>query len=126
MSGIDWIIVAIYLALIVAVGVWASKKSSGSMDSFFVAGRSLPWWIAGTSMLATSFSSDTPLHTTRMIRENGLGGAWFYWGGIFGGVGIAFLFARLWRRTGVVTDAELFELRYGGNEIGRASCRERV
>src|SRR5438046_672787 len=116
MVAADWIIVLVYLCVIVAVGLAASKRSSRSMEGFFVAGRSLPWWLAGTSMLGTSFSSDTPLHTTRMIREHGLGGAWFYWGGIFGGVGVAFLFARMWRRTGVVTDAELIELRYGGRD----------
>jgi solute:Na+ symporter, SSS family len=121
MTTLDWLIIVAYLGLIVFVGVWASKRASASMDGFFVAGRGLPWWIAGTSMLATSFSSDTPLHTTRMIRENGLGGAWFYWGSIFGGALIAFFFARLWRRTEVMTDAQLFELRYSGN--GAATLR---
>jgi Na+/proline symporter len=113
-SLIDWVIVAAFLGVLVVLGVVAQKRASGSLDNFFVAGRALPWWMAGTSMLATSFASDTPLHTTRMIREHGLQGAWFYWGGILGGVGVAFFFARLWRRAGVVTDAELLELRYGG------------
>jgi Na+/proline symporter len=94
--------------------MWFARRASKSMDEFFVAGRTIPWWLAGTSMLATSFASDTPLHTTRVIREQGLGGAWFYWVGIFSGVVIAFFFSRLWRRTGVTTDNEFIELRYGG------------
>jgi Na+/proline symporter len=113
-SAIDWVIVAVFLGVLVVLGMVTKKRAEGSMESFFVAGRALPWWMAGTSMLATSFASDTPLHTTRMIREHGLQGAWFYWGGILGGVGVAFFFARLWRRAGVVTDAELLELRYSG------------
>lgn len=114
MTTIDWIIVAVSLVGLFALGLWVSKRGSGSMADFFVAGRSLPWWLAGTSMLATSFASDTPLHVTRMIREHGLSGAWFYWSGILYGVAVAFFFARLWRRTGVVTDPEMIELRYSG------------
>lgn len=114
MTGIDWIIVVMSLVALFALGLWVSKRGATSMTDFFVAGRSLPWWLAGTSMLATSFASDTPLHVTRMIREHGLSGAWFYWGGIFYGVAVAFFFARFWRRTGVVTDPEMIELRYSG------------
>lgn len=114
MTAVDWFIVGVALLALLAMGILVRKKAEGSVESFFVAGRTLPWWLAGTSMLATSFASDTPLHTTRMIREHGLQGAWFYWGGILGGVGVAFFFARLWRRAGVVTDAELLELRYAG------------
>ncbi len=114
MSPIDWVIVAVVLLGLLVLGVVTKSRAESSVENFFVAGRSLPWWLAGTSMLATSFSSDTPLHTTRMIREHGLQGAWFYWGGIIGGVAVAFFFAKLWRRAGVVTDAELLELRYGG------------
>ncbi len=114
MTLLDWVIVGGFLGVLVLLGMVAKRRAEGTLESFFVAGRALPWWMAGTSMLATSFASDTPLHTTRMIREHGLQGAWFYWGGILGGVGVAFFFARLWRRAGVVTDAELLELRYGG------------
>ncbi|MBN2357935.1 MAG: Na+:solute symporter [Deltaproteobacteria bacterium] len=114
MVGIDWLVLLIYFAAILALGLWKARRASKSMANFFVAGRSLPWWIAGTSMLATSFASDTPLHVTKQIRELGLGGAWFYWEGIVGGVAIAFVFSRMWQRTGVVTDAELIELRYHG------------
>ncbi|MEQ9502724.1 MAG: sodium:solute symporter family protein [Deltaproteobacteria bacterium] len=114
MTALDWIIVAVSLLALFGLGLWVSRRGTGSMADFFVAGRSLPWWLAGTSMLATSFASDTPLHVTRMIREHGLSGAWFYWSGILYGVAVAFFFARLWRRTGVVTDPEMIELRYSG------------
>jgi len=114
MATLDWIVVLVFLGLVVAVGVVISRRGSGTMEDFFVSGRNLPWWLAGTSILATSFSSDTPLHTTRVIREAGLGGAWFYWSGILSGLLVAFFFARLWRRAGIVTDAELVELRYTG------------
>src|SRR5512136_1495291 len=105
MTRIDWTIVGFYLAGLLVVGVWAVRRASRSTEDFFVAGRALPWWLAGTSMLATSFSADTPLQTTRMVREFGMGGNWFYWGTILSGVAVAFFFSRLWRRTGVVTDA---------------------
>lgn len=114
MATLDWIVVLVFLVGVVAVGVMISRRGSGTMEDFFVSGRNLPWWLAGTSILATSFSSDTPLHTTRVIREAGLGGAWFYWSGILSGLLVAFFFARLWRRAGIVTDAELVELRYTG------------
>ena len=114
MAVLDWIIVAAFLALVLGIGFWFSRRASGSVEDFFVGGRSIPWWLAGTAILTGSFASDTPLHTTRMIREQGLGGAWFYWGGILGGVVVALVFSRLWRRTRLVTDNELVELRYTG------------
>jgi Na+/proline symporter len=114
MALVDWFVVIAFMAGVVGVGLWFTRRASRSMTDYFVAGRTIPWWLAGTSMLATSFASDTPLHTTRVIREQGLSGAWFYWIGIFQGVVIAFLFSRLWRRTGVVTDNEFIELRYTG------------
>lgn len=112
MAALDWIIVAAFLSLVVGLGFWYSRRASQSVEHFFVGGRGIPWWLAGTAILTGSFASDTPLHTTRMIREQGLGGAWFYWGGIIGGVAVALVFSRLWRRTRVVTDNELIELRY--------------
>jgi Na+/proline symporter len=114
MESLDWIMVALFLAGVVVVGLLYTRRASGSMEDYFVSGRNLPWWLAGTSILAASFSSDTPLHVTRVVRENGLGGAWFYWNGIFSGLVVAFFFAKLWRRAAIVTDAELIELRYSG------------
>jgi Na+/proline symporter len=114
MVTIDWIVVGTFLLVILGAGFVFSKQASGSLTSFFLSGRNLPWWLAGTSILATSFASDTPLHVTRVIREEGLGGVWFYWSGILTHLVVTFYFARLWRRSGVITDAELIELRYAG------------
>ncbi len=114
MAVIDWIVVAAFIAGVTGIGLWFTRRASKSMDEYFVAGRTIPWWLAGTSMLATSFASDTPLHTTRQIREGGLASAWFYWNLIIAGLIVAFVFSKLWRRAGVTTDNELTELRYAG------------
>ncbi len=121
MALIDWIIVVLFLVSMLAIGALLSGKGSGTMADFFVSGRKLPWWLAGTSILATSFSCDTPLHVTKVIRESGLSGAWFYWTSLLFAPMIPFLFARLWRRAGVVTDCEFVELRYSGK--GAAALR---
>lgn len=121
MALIDWIIVGLFLAAMLGVGLLMSGKASGSMADFFVSGRKLPWWLAGTSILATSFACDTPLHVTKVIRESGLSGAWFYWTSLLFAPMIPFLFAKLWRRAGVVTDCEFVELRYSGK--GAAALR---
>ena len=114
MAALDWIVVVLFLLGVLGAGMWFSRRASGSMESFFLSGRNLPWWLAGTSILATSFASDTPLHVTRVIREQGLSGTWFYWSGILTHLIVTFYFARLWRRTSLVTDAEFTELRYSG------------
>src|SRR5205809_4647230 len=114
MTWIDWAVVVAFMVGVSVIGVWFTKRASKNIEQFFVAGRNIPWWLAGTSMLASSFASDTPLHTTRVIREGGLAGAWFYWNGIIGGLLVAVVFSRLWRRAGVVTDNEFIELRYSG------------
>ncbi|MBK7860118.1 MAG: Na+:solute symporter [Archangiaceae bacterium] len=114
MTTLDWVVVGVFMLATMIVGLVFARRASKSTDDFFVGGRSIPWWLAGTSMLATSFASDTPLHTTRAIREGGLAQAWFYWNGIIGGVLVTFVFSKLWRRAAVVTDNELIELRYAG------------
>lgn len=114
LSWIDWLIIAAYLVLSLGIGVWYSRRASGSVAEFFAAGRSLPWWIAGTSMVATTFAADTPLAVTGFIRREGIYGNWFLWSGAIGGVLCAFFFAMLWRRARILTDAEFIELRYAG------------
>ncbi|MCA9601994.1 MAG: hypothetical protein KC417_08220, partial [Myxococcales bacterium] len=114
MTTVDWVIVALTLLGASGVGMWFTKRASKSAEDFFVGGRGVPWWLAGTSILATSFASDTPLHTTRLFRAHGMAAGWFYWNGILSMIVIAFFFSRLWRRTGVVTDNELMEFRYAG------------
>jgi Na+/proline symporter len=113
-TALDWVVVGCFMLATVIAGLLFARRASKSTDDFFVGGRSIPWWLAGTSMLASSFASDTPLHTTRAIREGGLAQAWFYWNGIIGGVLVTLVFAKLWRRAGVLTDNELIELRYTG------------
>lgn len=103
-----------FLVCVAVLGLVFAKRASKSLSDYFVGGRSVPWWLAGTSMLATSFASDTPLHVTRAIREGGLARAWFYWEGIIGGVVVALIFSKLWRRAAVLTDNEFIELRYTG------------
>jgi solute:Na+ symporter, SSS family len=98
----------------IGVGLWYTQRASQSTDEYFVSGRALPWWIAGTSMVATSFAADTPLAVTGLVCKYGVAGNWFWWSFAFGGMFTAFVYARLWRRSGVVTDVELLKLRYSG------------
>ena len=115
MQFIDWFIVGAYMAATLGLGVYLSRRASGSLEDFFVSGRSLPWWLAGTSMAATTFSIDTPLYIAGVVGNRGLAGNWEWWAFGVGHVVMIYLFARLWRRSAVVTDAELIELRYGGH-----------
>jgi SSS family transporter len=114
LSTLDWVIVVAYLILSLAIGIYFRKRASGSMSSYFVSGRSLPWWILGTSMVATTFAADTPLAVTGWIRTEGIWKNWFWWNYLFSHVFIVLVFARLWRRAEVITDNELIEIRYGG------------
>jgi len=111
---IDWAIIGLYVILAVALGTWYSRSASSSVSSFFVGGRNLPWWIAGTSIVATTFAADTPLAVTGIVAAGGISGNWIWWAWAIAHVVATFLFARMWRRSGVITDAEITELRYGG------------
>jgi len=114
LHAIDWIIIASYVLGTIAVGLYFTRRGSKSLESFFVTGRSLPWYVAGISMVATSFASDTPLWVSSLVRRHGVYYVWQYWVPIFGTTLAVVLFARLWRRTGVLTDVEFIELRYSG------------
>ncbi|HIK45133.1 MAG TPA: Na+:solute symporter [Leptolyngbyaceae cyanobacterium M65_K2018_010] len=114
MIWIDWVIVVAYLVLTLALGLYLSRQGSGSLVDFFVSGRSLPWWLAGTSMAATTFSIDTPLYIAGVVANRGIAGNWEWWSFGIAHVVMIYVFARLWRRSEIVTDAELTELRYGG------------
>lgn len=111
---IDWLIVLAYLVATMALGIYLSRKASGSLVDFFVSGRSLPWWLAGTSMAATTFSIDTPLYIAGVVGNRGIAGNWEWWSFGIAHVIMIYIFARLWRRSEIVTDAELTEMRYGG------------
>ena len=114
MHLIDWIIVAAYFVASAAVGIYYTKRAGSSIQEFFLSGRSLPWWLAGTSMVATTFAADTPLAVTELVAKNGIAGNWLWWNFVFGGMLTVFFFARLWRRAGILTDVEFVELRYSG------------
>ncbi|NJL84991.1 MAG: Na+:solute symporter [Leptolyngbyaceae cyanobacterium SM1_1_3] len=115
MQPIDWLIVLVYLILTLGLGLFLSRKASGSLVDFFVSGRSLPWWLAGTSMAATTFSIDTPLYIAGVVGTRGIAGNWEWWSFGVAHVVMIYIFARLWRRSEIVTDAELTEIRYGGS-----------
>ena len=114
LTTLDWTIVAGYFLLILAIGFYFRSRAGKSVEEFFVSGRSLPWWIAGTSMVATTFAADTPLAVTSLIVKNGLAGNWFWWAFAAGGMVTVFVYARMWRRAEVLTDVELVQLRYSG------------
>ncbi len=114
LAGLDWLVIGAYLALAIGAGLLLRKRSRGSMENFFLSGRNLPWWLAGTSMVATSFASDTPLVITGWTRASGVAGNWRWWGYVVSTLLIVVLFARLWKRSGVLTDVEFMELRYSG------------
>ncbi len=114
MQFIDWIIVLGYIVATLALGFYLARKASGSLEDFFVSGRALPWWLAGTSMAATTFSIDTPLYIAGVVGNRGIAGNWEWWCFAIGHVVLIYVFARLWRRSEIVTDAELIEMRYGG------------
>ena len=111
---VDWLVIAVYFAISAAIGLAYTRRASGSLDEYFVSGRSLPWWLAGTSMVATTFAADTPLAVAGFVAKYGVAGNWLWWNGAFSGVLTVFFFSRLWRRAGVLTDVEFAELRYGG------------
>jgi solute:Na+ symporter, SSS family len=110
----DWLIIVLYFAASAAIGLAYTRKASQSLADYFVSGRSLPWWLAGTSMVATTFAADTPLVVAGLVAKYGVAGNWLWWNGAFSGVLTVFFFSRLWRRAGVLTDVEFAELRYGG------------
>jgi len=114
MGALDWAVVGIYLVISLLLGLYLSRRGSASLAEFFVSGRSLPWWLAGTSMAATTFSIDTPLYVSGVVARQGVAGNWQWWSFAIGHVLLVYVFARLWRRAEVITDAELTEIRYGG------------
>lgn len=114
LSFIDWFLIIVYFVFTLAAGFYFSKKASKNLSSYFVSGRNLPWWLLGTSMVATTFAADTPLAVTGWIRTEGVWKNWFWWNYIFSHVFIILVFSRLWRRAEVLTDNEFIELRYSG------------
>ena len=116
LATIDWIIIILYFALVVYIGFRFKKRSEKSLADFFVGGRKLTWWLAGLSMVATTFAADTPLAVTEIVRKNGISGNWLWWNFLIGGMLTTFFFAKLWRRSEVLTEVELIKIRYSGKE----------
>ena len=111
---LDWAFIASYFIVSAIIGVWYARRGGASVNEFFLTGRSLPWWLAGTSMVATTFAADTPLAVAGLVARDGIAGNWIWWSAAFGSMLTVFFFARLWRRAGILTDVEFAELRYSG------------
>jgi len=116
LSTIDWVIIALFFVMTMAIGMLVSKKAGSSSVEFFLGGRSMPWWLLGVSMVATTFSADTPNLVTDIVRNNGVAGNWAWWAFLLTGMLTVFVYAKLWRRSGITTDLEFYELRYSGKE----------
>src|SRR5229473_3038605 len=114
LTVLDWCIVAAYFGFNLAVGFYYKSRAGKSTGEFFLGGRNVPWWLAGTSMVATTFAADTPLAVTGMVARNGIAGNWLWWNFVASGMLTVFFYARLWRRSGVMTDVEFAEIRYAG------------
>jgi solute:Na+ symporter, SSS family len=114
LTVIDWLVIAGYFLLNLAIGLYYARRARGSTTEFFLSGRDVPWWLAGTSMVATTFAADTPLVVTGLVARYGIAGNWLWWSMAASGMLTVFVYARLWRRAGVMTDVEFAELRYAG------------
>ncbi|MBU6402790.1 MAG: Na+:solute symporter, partial [Verrucomicrobia bacterium] len=110
----DWTVIVAYFVFNLLIGLWYRRRATTSTAEFFVGGRKVRWWLAGTSMVATTFAADTPLAVTGLVAAHGIAGNWLWWNMLLSNMLTVFFFARLWRRAGVLTDVELAELRYGG------------
>jgi len=114
LTTLDWSIISFYFLGTILVGIWAAKSSDKSVRSYFLAGQNMPWWLIGISMVATTFSTDTPNLVTDLVRQNGVSGNWTWWAFLITGMLTVFVYARLWRRSDILTDIEFYELRYSG------------
>ncbi|HTS78536.1 MAG TPA: sodium:solute symporter family protein [Bryobacteraceae bacterium] len=114
LTPLDWSVVALYFLFNLAIGLYYRSRAGKSVSEFFLSGRDVPWWLAGTSMVATTFAADTPLAVTGMVAVGGIAGNWLWWCFVASGMLTVFFYARLWRRSGVMTDIEFCEIRYSG------------
>src|ERR1700686_254458 len=114
LTALDWCCIALYFLGNFVIGLYYRARAGKSVNEFFLSGRNVPWWLAGTSMVATTFAADTPLAVTGMVARGGIAGNWLGWNFVASGMMTVFFYARLWRRCGVVTDIEFTEIRYSG------------
>ena len=113
-TALDWTAIVAYLGITLFLGLYFRSRSGKSVDDYFVSGRNVSWWLAGTSMVATTFAADTPLVVTGLVYTQGIAGNWLWWAFLLSGMMTVFLFARLWRRSGLLTDVQFAEMRYSG------------
>lgn len=113
-TWLDWSVIIVYFGLVMAIAVYFYRRAKENTSEFFLSGRNLPWWLAGTAMVATTFAADTPLAVTELVARNGIAGNWLWWNLAIGAMLTVFFFARLWRRANIMTDVEFTELRYAG------------
>ncbi|MFI0429884.1 sodium:solute symporter family protein [Mariniflexile sp. HMF6888] len=118
LSVLDIVIIIIFFLLSLFVGVWVSRQAGKNSTEFFLSGRNMPWWLLGVSMVATTFAADTPGLVTELVRKNGVSGNWVWWAMLLTGMLTVFFYAKLWRKSGISTDLEFYELRYSGKSAG--------
>jgi Na+/proline symporter len=111
---LDWSVIGLFMTASAMIGVLVSRRAGRDTESFFLSQRNMPWWLLGISMVATTFAADTPLLVTNIVRRDGVAGNWVWWAFLLTGMLTTFVYARLWRRSGVFTDLEFYELRYSG------------
>ena len=116
LSGLDWTIIILFFIVSLGIGLLVARRSGKDTTEFFLSGRNMPWWLLGVSMVATTFSADTPNFVTNVVRTDGVAGNWAWWAFLLTGMLTVFVYAQLWRRSGVLTDLEFYELRYSGPE----------
>ncbi|MGB1450305.1 MAG: sodium:solute symporter family transporter, partial [Marinirhabdus sp.] len=116
LQTLDWAPILLFFAAFLIMGIWVSKTSGKNTKEFFLSGRNMPWWLLGISMVATTFSADTPNLVTDIVRQNGISGNWVWWAFLLTGMLTVFVYAKLWRRSKVVTDLQFYEMRYSGKE----------
>ncbi len=114
LTSIDWIVIVGYLLVNLAIGIYYRRRASGNTEEFFISGRDVSWWLAGTSMVATTFAADTPLFVCGVVARQGIAGNWIWWASCIGGMQVVFFFARYWRRAEILTDVQFVEIRYSG------------
>ena len=114
LSFLDWLIIGFYFLVVLVIGFWASRNTEKNIRSYFLAGQNMPWWLIGISMVATTFSTDTPNLVTDLVRQHGVSGNWGWWAFLLTGMLTVFVYAQLWRRSNILTDIEFYELRYSG------------
>lgn len=114
LTATDWIVIAGYLLINLLISIYYRRRASGNTEEFFISGRNVSWWLAGTSMVATTFAADTPLLVCGLVAKSGIAGNWIWWGFCVGGMLTVFFFARYWRRAEILTDVQFVEIRYGG------------